>query len=130
MNIRLLQIHYKNIREMKDLTLDFCDANKQPKHISLVQMPNGGGKTTTMELIRYCLNGKSNELEEDEVSSFKPQNDEYFGEFEIKISIDDKIYFVGISFDYESSSAKYFTKKTSKESGGKEVLFSGKKYTR
>jgi hypothetical protein len=116
MKINILEMQYKNIREMKDLAIDLTD-NGVPRHVSLVQMPNGVGKTTTMELIRYCLDKGAADLNEKKILSFKPPKTEARnGEFRIKLSVDDQIRFVTIRFDYENPSVKYFT--TTTEKGG------------
>ncbi|MDZ7731419.1 MAG: ATP-binding protein [Natrialbaceae archaeon] len=53
MDLKITGIRYENIREFKEVELDFTeDSPGNPHHISLVQMPNGTGKTTTMNLIR------------------------------------------------------------------------------
>lgn len=118
MRINIHEIYYKNIREMKDLAIDLCDSGT-PKPISLIQMPNGVGKTTTMELIRYCLDGSAADLNERKILSFKPPGtDVKNGEFRAKFSVDEKVRFVTIKFDYENTSVKYTTSKTSEKGGG------------
>jgi hypothetical protein len=118
MKINLLEIHYENIREMRNLTIDLCDNSGWPKHISLIQMPNGTGKTTTMELIRYCFNKGAMDLKEYDVVSFKPPHDPEAksGKFQVKLSIDGKIKVVTIRFDYETGTATYTT--SSRETNG------------
>ena len=123
MDIRLLQIYYKNIREMKELEVNLCDTpdSMEPYPASLIQMPNGVGKTTTMELIRYCLDGTGKNLEEKKILSFRPPDSKADkGEFKIKLSMGNETIVIGIIFDYEKVSAEYITIKTSKRGGGKE----------
>ena len=118
MRVNIHEMYYKNIREMKDLTIDLCDSGT-PKPISLIQMPTGVGKTTTMELIRYCFDGSASDLNEKKILSFKPPGtDVKNGEFRAKISVDEKVRFVTIKFDYENASVKYTTSKTSEKGGG------------
>ena len=121
MKINILEIHYENIREMKNLTINFCDNSGKTKHVSLIQMPNGTGKTTTMELIRYCFNKGADELKDYDILSFKPPHDPEakYGRFQLKLSIDGKIKVVTLRLDYETGSATYTT--SSRETGG-EVL--------
>jgi hypothetical protein len=116
MKINILEIYYKNIREMKELVIDLTGPDG-PSPISLIQMPNGVGKTTTMELIRYCLDKGAEELDEKKILSFKPPRTEVKnGEFRIKLSVDGQTRLVTIRFDYENPSVKYLT--TTTEKGG------------
>jgi hypothetical protein len=119
MNLRLLEMRYNNIREMDDLTIPLTISENQPYKNTLVQMPNGTGKTTTMKLIRYALDGTATHADIDDIKSFKPlfATSETKGEFEIKLLLDGEIIFVTILFDYEAGDAKYFT--TSTRLGGK-----------
>lgn len=113
----MLQISYKNIREMKDLNIQLTDRRGKPRHISLIQMPNGIGKTTTMELIRYCLDKGALGLTSEEIQSFKPTNaDVTNGEFRVKLTMDGQLKIVTLRFDYDNGTVKYTT--TSTERGG------------
>lgn len=40
-----------------DHEITCCDASDQPFAVSLIQMPNGTGKTTTLSLLRAALSG-------------------------------------------------------------------------
>ena len=117
MKVRLLQLHYRNIREMKELTIQLTDVRGQPQHVSLIQMPNGIGKTTTMELIRYCMDKGAQSLTANQILSYKPPGAEVTsGEFRAKFAMDDQIKIVTVKFDYENPAVKYTT--TSTEKGG------------
>lgn len=122
MDIRLLQIKYENIREMKDLVVDLC-CNREKSdtsHITLIQMPNGVGKTTTMELIRYCLDGSATEMKESKITSFRSlTGTSESGMFQLKLSIEGDIYFIELHFNFSVPSVEYYTIKTSERSGGK-----------
>ncbi len=123
-SIKLLQIYYRNIREMKEVTIDLYDKKytEEPKHVSLIQMPNGIGKTTTMELIRYCLDGEAEKLDENKILSFRPSKSKIKdGEFRVKFSMDKNIIFVSLIFDYEKPSVKYQTTSSLIKHGGKNI---------
>lgn len=117
MKIRLLQIKYKNIREFADLIIDLTENEKTNYPISLIQMPNGLGKTTTMTLLRYALNGTAESLDEKRVMDFRCNNNNY-GEFELKLSIDEEIYYIILSFDFIKGKVKYFTSRATSGHGG------------
>jgi len=114
MKVRVLEITYSNIREMNDLTIDLCQ-NGGLKRVSLIQMRNGYGKTTTMDLLRYCLDKKASNLTADKIRSFKPSKTTVpKGFFRVKLSIDSAIKYVTLHFDYLSGVAKYTTSATEK----------------
>ncbi|MDJ0557211.1 MAG: hypothetical protein QNJ68_22755 [Microcoleaceae cyanobacterium MO_207.B10] len=43
-------------------------------HVSLIQMPNGTAKTTTLNLIRAAMNGEANKWNAEKVKSFRRVN--------------------------------------------------------
>ena len=82
MNIRILSWETKGLR-CPDMKVDF-DQNKK---IHFVQMPNGTGKTTIINLIKHTL---SNNWENIDVNDFEDEfRDIKKGEF--KLSIQSKI---------------------------------------
>lgn len=116
MKLRIKGIRYNNIREFRDLELSFS-ANSDPHHISLVQMPNGTGKTTTMSLIRSLLLGR--ELTEDEVKSYKPDFSAEQGSFEADFKTADEVFTIKLQMDYELGQFEY-RHTTPREVGGGE----------
>lgn len=119
MKIRILQIKYKNIREFSDLTINLIDDKDSTYPTSLIQMPNGLGKTTTMHLLRYSLNGMAEKLDEKTVLDFKGKDGDK-GEFELKLSINEEIYYILMVFDFNRGKIHYYTSKaTQTHSGGR-----------
>lgn len=119
MKIRILQIKYKNIREFSDLTINLIDDKGSTYPTSLIQMPNGLGKTTTMQLLRYSLNGMAEGLDEKTVLDFKGKDGDK-GEFELKLSINEDIYYIIMMFDFNKGKIHYYTSKvTQMHSGGR-----------
>jgi DNA sulfur modification protein DndD len=117
MNLRIERIQYQNIREFQDLELDFTAESEDPHHISLVQMPNGTGKTTTMNLIRATLLGL--ELSEDEVSSFSPNEfSASIGKFEIDLRTPNEIFTLQLQLDYDIGESEYRHIKPQEARGG------------
>jgi len=126
MDIRLLEIEYKNIREFEDLKIDFTNDNSKVYPVSLVQMPTGTGKTTTIQLLRYVFNGRANNekfFSSEKIKSFSPQFDTNStkGEFKVKLKIEKEIVHVFLEMDYNNGTARYYTSKVSEEGGGKET---------
>ena len=72
MKIRILGWKYENIRRMEDLTVDLTKDNGEAYGCSLIMMPNGTGKTTTLYLIRGILSGKAADWRPSEVRSYRP----------------------------------------------------------
>jgi len=121
MKIKLLKISYKNIREMSELEIDLSNQFENKPGIALIQMPNGTGKTTTMELIRYCFNGEAEKLSSEKIIGFKPLRFEAKeGEFSLKLSLDNATIVVGLIINYEKPSIEYYTVNSKKEGGGRE----------
>lgn len=122
MKVRILEITYRNIREMNDLTINLCQDGKL-KHVSLIQMRNGYGKTTTMELLRYCLDKKAKELPEAEILSFRPpKSTAPTGFFRVKLSIEGVTKYVTLHFDYLNHKVRYTTSATEKGGEVDDVL--------
>lgn len=122
MDLRMKRIRYKNIREFKDLEIDFTRDSGDPRHISLIQMPNGTGKTTTMDLIRTVLIGQDlNNNEEDEltVSNLEPKEfDAIEGSFEADFESQGDQFTFRLELDYETGEHQYRTIRPSEVGGG------------
>lgn len=117
MDLRINAIRYKNIREFQDLKINLTKSNGSPHHISLIQMPNGTGKTTTMELIRTVLLGPK--LEENTVSSFEPEEfDAIEGSFEADFESNGDQFTFRLELDYDSYDFQYHTIRPSEVGGG------------
>lgn len=81
-------------------------------------MPNGTGKTTTINLMRAVLDGTATDWDQDKVREFKPQyGDIRKGEFRLKTKINDDIYHFVLCLDYENGKAQYKTSRTGEPGG-------------
>ena len=117
MELNLQKISYKNIRDFHDLKVPLIKRGNKPFHISLIQMPNGTGKTTTIDLIRSLISGR--QLNYEDVMSYRPRNfsaDE--GMFELSLFIDSTPYTIRLELDYIEGTANYKTSRPSKDGGG------------
>lgn len=117
MNLRIESITYQNIREFRDLSIDFTrDGGDELHHISLVQMPNGTGKTTTMQLIRQLIRGVN--LEESEIMEYQPDFGASTGEFTIGFRSGSDRFRVHMQLDYDVGIVNYRHSYPQREGGG------------
>lgn len=99
-----------------DMRIDLTKNGKAPK-VSLVQMPNGTGKTTTLDLIMTALTGKAEEWPSSKVRRFRRAgelNDS--GKFILRLLIDNDPLTFEMAFDFLDDKVNYRT--TFRSNGG------------
>lgn len=117
MKIRILGWEYINIRRINNLCIDLTNGTTLSK-ISLIMMPNGTGKTTTISLMRAVLDGTATSWPPDKVREFKPQyGDIKKGEFRLKTKINEELFYFILCLDYENGKAEYKTSRTGQPGG-------------
>lgn len=85
--------------------------------VSLIQMPNGTGKTTTLELLMAALDGAADKWSPEKVRGYRrPGDDTSKGEFIAKLLVDGKPLTFELTLDYQEGHARYRT--TAPGSGG------------
>lgn len=92
------------------VSLEIRDGVVHP--IAFVQMPNGTGKTTTLELIRLAITGSGdrNPLSKDQVLGLKKQNSQsYKGKFELYLHFNTRRTTIILDFDFEEGTISYYT---------------------
>ena len=115
MRIEVLGWCYENIRGgIRDITIDL---DNRPRW-TLLQMPNGTGKTTTMRLLRAVMTGA--EFTPEEIDELKAEDDTTEGAFELRLEIDGQPYRVRLELDFVGKSASYITTRAAEHSGGAE----------
>jgi hypothetical protein len=80
--------------------------------LTLIQMPNGTGKTTTLNLIRAALsgNGADGSWDQRKIRSFvKRGNEEGTGEFRIAFAIEGRRYTVAMRFNFAEGVVDFST---------------------
>lgn len=95
MELKVVGWRYENVRGgigNAEILLD-----DEPRW-TLVQMPNGTGKTTTMTLMRAVLTGA--ELSPEEVAALRANDETEHGLFELRLLIDDKPHRLELEFDF------------------------------
>jgi hypothetical protein len=117
MDVKLNGWSYKNIRG--GLAGVDIKLGNPPSRWTLIQMPNGMGKTTTMHLLRAAFSGGDQDPEI--VRGFRPSDDVNAGEFELVISVSGQTFRITVSLNYEAGTINYHTARAGTQSGGKEA---------
>ena len=113
MQLRVLGWRYENIRGGLDqVNIDLDKAGRW----TLIQMPNGTGKTTTMSLLRATFTGEP--LTSEQVREFRPSDDAESGLFELRIDIADKPYRIQLRLNFKDGVSEYWTARAEVRSGG------------
>ena len=95
-----------------DHEINCRDADDNLFPITLIQMPNGTGKTTTLELIRAALSGvASKDWDRKKIQEMKKKDsDQEKGLFELKLMLDDDKYLtIRMLFDFDLDQIDYKT---------------------
>ena len=101
-----------------DVEVDLRRAGRVPK-VALVQMPNGTGKTTTLELLNATLSGSAHGWSLDRVRGFRRSRDRRAeGRFKATLLVDGKPLSIELVLNYSTGKASYLT--TNPGSGGVE----------
>ena len=121
MKIRITDWRCENLRIGEgDESFDLGDP---PARWSLIQMPNGLGKTSTMTLIRAVLGEE--ELSPETVRGFRASDGVETGEFELGLLIEGrraeppKHYRLTANFDFKDGSHQYSTLRSEVRGGGR-----------
>lgn len=116
MDVRLTGWKALNLRGgLRDVDIDLGDV---PCRWTLIQMPNGTGKTTTMELLRATLTGV--ELSAKAVRELRADDNVETGFFEARLVVDGKAYRLQLEFDFRNGSAIHWTVQEKERGGGRE----------
>ena len=102
-----------------DHQVDLINHNNEPYHVSLIQMPNGTGKTTTKDLLRLALSGGALNLRPQEIRAFSKDADSFVpGVMEVRLQVNKKVVTFVMTFDYSQGKATYkSTYKSGQNSG-------------
>ena len=78
--------------------------------VSLIQMPNGTGKTTTLELLRAALSGTAQNWSADQVQSLRKRNFQSSnGQFQVALHCNTKRLTITMDFDFDDGTVTYST---------------------
>lgn len=115
MKLRVTGWRYENIRGgIRDVTVDLGD---DPRW-TLIQMPNGTGKTTTMTLLRTALTGV--ELTPAEVADLRADDGATNGLFELRLDVDGRPHRIQVALDFVGRTCSFSTTRAQEQAGGSE----------
>lgn len=107
--IRLLGWKASGMR-CPDHEITLTKSDGKPYHVSLIQMPNGTGKTTTLELLRAALSGPEIWTDSSAISEFAPLSvGGARGTFTVRLMVDDRRFTIDMTLDFELMKAEYRT---------------------
>lgn len=95
-----------------DHEISCADADGNPYPVSLIQMPNGTGKTTTLDLLRAALSGSAAEAgwDRERIKEFQKKNGGGSdGFFEVRLLLNDRRATIVMEFDFENGKVYYKT---------------------
>lgn len=122
--VKILGWKYINIRGLQTMEVDLEQHTKTPYPISLIMMPNGQGKTTTMELLTATLTGTAERWNRIQVMELRPPNSEdVWGEFQLRLLIDGQRTVIALHFDYAKGTASYATTRVDAHGGNESGFY-------
>lgn len=99
-----------------DVRVDLA-SDMEPSAVSLVQMPNGTGKTTTLSLLEAAMNGTAQNWSEERVREFRRTGSPTEkGVFVVRLAVDGRSLTFELTLDFVRGVASYRT--TNPGSGG------------
>lgn len=110
MRVQILKWIYSGIRGVNNLEIDVIKKGSTPYQSSLIMMPNGTGKTTTITLLRAIFDGKADTWKSERVKEFDPKIiGVSSGKFAVQLSIDHDLYWIELHLNYQTGQAWYKT---------------------
>ncbi len=99
-----------------DVSIDLRRDGKIPQ-VALIQMPNGTGKTTTLQLLNAALSGTATQWDAAKVRRYRRKHDTRAeGSFTASLLVNDRLLSIELILDFEAGVARYKT--TNPGSGG------------
>lgn len=110
MKLRIAGWSIRSIRAIDHMELDLRTGAGSVYPVTLVMMPNGVGKTTTISLLRAAFDGSAARWPREKVQSYKPIHGcETQGESRVTLLIDEEYYVLDLVLDFEEGTATYYT---------------------
>lgn len=109
MRIELAGWSSKGLR-CPDVEVNLRSASGAIPKVSLIQMPNGTGKTTTLRLLNATLSGSAEKWTVEAVRELRrPDEDVEKGVFQVTLLIDGKALTIELTLDFSLGQARYTT---------------------
>lgn len=91
--------------------VNLCPENSTtPYPVTLVQMPNGTGKTTTLNMLRATLSGAAREWNSQKIREFQRSgNSTQSGQFVVKLGMDNRLLTFELNLDFIQGKVAYRT---------------------
>lgn len=81
-----------------------------PYKATFIQMPNGTGKTTTLQLLRATLSGSAQQWTSEQIAEFQNNiSSAESGSFIVRLSLNDKLLTFELKFDFQKKKVEYRT---------------------
>lgn len=107
MQIKLLGWETQGLR-CPDVNIDLKGKDGSPAPVALIQMPNGTGKTTMLELLRAALSGEGQTWPPDKVRDFRrPGSDNPSGSFRVTLLLDGKPLTFEMMLGFDNATVTY-----------------------
>ena len=108
-SLRILGWEAQGLR-CPDHKMDCCNSQGIPFPVTLIQMPNGTGKTTTLELLRTAISGSAQDWNQDTIKKFRKRNSKTLdGSFSLRLSLNNQLLTMSMDFDFEFGRVDYYT---------------------
>ncbi|HEX3885390.1 MAG TPA: hypothetical protein VHW66_22240 [Stellaceae bacterium] len=92
-----------------DHEVSLLRSEKTPYTVSLLQMPNGTGKTTTLELLRAALSGRTSWPGDDLAELKGRDNATATGRFVVQLLVDDRRMTIALTANFAAQTVSYRT---------------------
>jgi DNA sulfur modification protein DndD len=107
--IRILGWEASGLR-CPDHKIDLSLKDNAPHSISLIQMPNGTGKTTVLDLLRAAMSGAAEKWGTDDVAKYAKKNGGVSrGSFTLRLVLDERLMTLVMLFDFNAKRVFYKT---------------------
>ena len=94
-----------------DHQISLCQKDSQtPLKVTFIQMPNGTGKTTTLDLLRATLSGSAKQWSSQQIAEFRNVNNSVLtGIFIVRLTLNEQFLTFELNFDFEQNKVNYRT---------------------
>lgn len=92
-----------------DHSIDLMNKSS-PSPVALIQMPNGTGKTTSLEMLRAALSGEAQRWDQKTIRSYRDQSENIDrGSFEVAFQVGSDKVSIHLTLDFLEGEAEYTT---------------------